>query len=427
MVAGRLQEKNGYFYVVLSYKNADGKRKEPWFSTGLQVRGNKKKAELILTDYRCRFDIVTEKLTPLQNVQFPENRLTVPPLAAPEPQGILFGDYLKEWVEGMRGLVEDITRVAYHNAIHKTIAPYFDERKITLQNLKADDISAFYQYKLRDVKPNTIKHYHAYIREALQFAFVRDLIPSNIADKVRLPKVEAFIGSYYNSDELKKLFECVKGKPIEFPVLMAAFYGLRRSEVVGLKWSAVDFTYKTITIRHTVTSATIDGKYMQIRKDRAKNKKSIRTLPLFENIEKMLLSMKQQQQENRELFGNTYHTEDSEYIYVNTIGDLIDPGFVTQNFEITLQNNGLRKIRFHDLRHSCATLLRHNGAKMEDIQKWLGHSNITTTEKTYAHFENREYLISAKRIADALNFDEPQDDFGEYEETPPKRSRDFEM
>lgn len=423
MVAGRLQEKNGYFYIALSYKNADGKRKEPWFSTGLTVRGNKKKAEMMLTDYRARFDTVSEKLLPPAeekgNIQ-----QVLPTKNIDEPQ-ILFGEYLKSWVDGMRGLIEDVTYTAYRGGIYNTIAPYFNERGITLQNLKADDIAAFYQFKLSVVKPNTIKHYHAYIREALQEAFVRDLIPSNIADKVRLPKVEAFIGDYYNSDELKKLFECVKGKPIEFPVLMAAFYGLRRSEVVGLKWSAVDFIYKTITVRHTVTSTSIDGKYVQIRKDRAKNKKSIRTLPLFENIEKMLLSMKREQEENKALFGSAYHTADSEYIYVNNQGDLIDPGYITQNFNITLKNSGLRKIRFHDLRHSCATLLRHNGAKMEDIQKWLGHSNISTTEKTYAHFENREHLISARRISDALCIEEEEDDY--CEPKPSKKKKDFEM
>lgn len=426
MVAGRLQEKNGYFYVVLSYKNAEGKRKEPWFSTGLQVRGNKKKAELILTDHRARFDIVTEKLLPPADEKKEVARQVEKVEKTEKPQ-ILFGDYLKSWVDGMRGLIEETTYSAYRGGVYNIIAPYFNERGITLQNLKADDIAAFYQFKLKDVKPNTIKHYHAYIREALQNAFVHDLIPSNIADKVRLPKVETFIGDYYNSEELKRLFACVKGNTIEFPVLMAAFYGLRRSEIVGLKWSAIDFTYKTITIRHTVTDAMVDGKYTQIRKDRAKNKKSIRTLPLFENIEKMLLAMKREQDENRALFGNSYHTEDSEYIYVNMVGDLIDPGFVTQNFSLTLQNNGLRKIRFHDLRHSCATLLRHNGAKMEDIQKWLGHSNITTTEKTYAHFENREYLISAKRISDALCSEDEKENEDFDEPQPRKKERDFEM
>ena len=90
-----------------------------------------------------------------------------------------------------------------------------------------------------------------------------------------------------------------------------------------------------------------------------------------------------------------------------------------------MRNNGLRKIRFHDLRHSCATLLRHNGARMEDIQRWLGHSTIGMTEKIYAHFEEEEHLVSAERIAKALQPD--TDDSGGKSLSTPKRKSDFEM
>lgn len=228
-----------------------------------------------------------------------------------------------------------------------------------------------------------------------------------------------------NSEELKELFRIVRGTKIEFPVIMAAYYGLRRSEIVGLKWSAVDFNYKTIQIRHTVTNSVTDGKYVLIKKNRTKTQKSLRTLPLFANVEQMLLQMKEEQERYKELFGNSYDYTDSEYIYVHENGKLIDPGYITQHFGIVLRNNGLRKIRFHDLRHSCATLLRHNGARMEDIQRWLGHSTIGTTEKIYAHFEEEEHLISAGRIAKAL---QPDSDNPDERSLPaPKGKSDFEM
>ena len=102
-----------------------------------------------------------------------------------------------------------------------------------------------------------------------------------------MPKIEPYIGDYYNSEELKELFRIVRGTKIEFPVIMAAYYGLRRSEIVGLKWSAVDFNYKTIQIRHTVTNSVTDGKYILIKKNRTKTQKSLRTLPLFANVEQM--------------------------------------------------------------------------------------------------------------------------------------------
>lgn len=419
MIAGRLQEKNGYFYVVLSYKDSTGKRKEPWISTGLTVKGNKRQAQKLLEEYRLNFDTTTGKLRS-QTFQKAEN---TPAIVLNKKT--LFGNYLLQWVEKMKDLIEPVSYDSYKKTIKTIIAPYFDERKIYLETLTAKDISAFYDEQLKRVKPNTVKHYHAYIREALQFAYKDGLVASNEADKVRLPKIEPYIGDYYNSEELKELFRIVRGTKIEFPVIMAAYYGLRRSEIVGLKWSAVDFNYKTIQIRHTVTNSVTDGKYVLIKKNRTKTQKSLRTLPLFANVEQMLLQMKEKQERYKELFGNSYDYTDSEYIYVHENGKLIDPGYITQHFGIVLRNNGLRKIRFHDLRHSCATLLRHNGARMEDIQRWLGHSTIGTTEKIYAHFEEEEHLISAGRIAKAL---QPDSDNPDERSLPaPKGKSDFEM
>ena len=106
---------------------------------------------------------------------------------------------------------------------------------------------------MRGVSANTVIHRHANIRKALQHAFKLGLIDTNPADRIERPKKEKFVGSVYEEDELNRLFEIVKGDPIELGVILGAFYGLRRSEAVGLKWYAIDFKKKTITIRHTVT------------------------------------------------------------------------------------------------------------------------------------------------------------------------------
>lgn len=263
-------------------------------------------------------------------------------------------------------------------------------------------ISYFYYECLKNISVSTLKHYHAIIRQALKYAYQNELVISNVADKVKIPKVPIYVGTYYNQDELLNLFNCVKGKPIEFAVLMASYYGLRRSEIVGLKWSNIDFQYKTIIIKHTVINCAIDGKSQLIAKDRAKSQSSIRTLPLLPNIEEYLIKLKEMKKRNKETFGNSYNQSYDDYVYVNQIGELMKPGYITQNFPIILRNNNLRRIRFHDLRHSLAALLRHNGARMEDIQKWLGHSTIEITEKIYSHFENIEYQKLATIIQDAL-------------------------
>ena len=142
------------------------------------------------------------------------------------------------------------------------------------------------------VTSSTVIRYHANIRKALEDAYRNDLIPCNYADKAHRPKKTEHVSKYYTVSELLKLFELVKGTKIEFPVLMAGYYGLRREEIVGLKWENVNFEEKTITICHTITEYCLNGKMQIQAKDRCKTKKSIRTLPLLAEIEKLLLEIK---------------------------------------------------------------------------------------------------------------------------------------
>lgn len=399
MVKGRLQKKKSYFYAILTYKMPNGKRKEIWRATGVKIYENRKKAELICEEYREQLAVELKLLSTNSTFLIKDKYQK---LLTKYNNNTLFGDYMEKWLDMIEYSVACSTFSAYRYTVVNRIKPYFNNLEIKLINLTAIDISKFYSYSLVYVKANTIKHYHALIHQALKFAFENDLVASNIANKVRLPKVQEFIGHYYNREELINLLECVRGKQIEFAVLMASYYGLRRSEIVGLKWSAIDFEYKTILIKHTVTEYSSNGELIREGKDRAKTKKSIRTLPLMFEIENYLLQLKEVQNHNKLLLGCNYCTDYEDYIYVNQFGVLVKPSYITQNFPKLLKYYGLRLIRFQDLRHSCATLLRHQGARMEDVQKWLGHSSIITTEKVYSHFENWEHLKSAKMIEEAL-------------------------
>lgn len=99
-----------------------------------------------------------------------------------------------------------------------------------------------------------------------------DIIPNNPADKVQRPKKEQYIGSFYNENEFNELFEKSKDDPMNLMILVTSYYGLRRSEVLGLKWDVFDFENKTITIKHTIVIAKLDGKRQLVSKDRTKNK-----------------------------------------------------------------------------------------------------------------------------------------------------------
>ena len=386
MVAGHLREKSGYYYAVLNYTDSLGKRKTKWISTGLTVKGNKKRAEAILMDARRNFN--------------PE-----------EPKvmngDIMFADFMEQWLDIIKSSVAVPTFASYSTSVKRIIAPYFREKEITLKNLTAKDIQEFYLKELERVSASSVIHYHANIHKALKYAVKIDLIEVNPADKVERPKKDRFVGSFYDADEVNALFEASKGSKLELPILFGAFYGLRRSEAIGLKWDAIDFEHDTITIRHTVTSCDLDGKRILVASDTTKTKSSMRTLPLVPFVKEQLLALRKEQKENRRLCGRSYNKEYLDYVCVNEIGDLIKPHYVTESFPKLLKANGFRPIRFHDLRHSCASLLLANGVSMKQIQEWLGHSDFSTTANIYAHLDYSSKLTSADAMLSGLGINSP--------------------
>lgn len=284
------------------------------------------------------------------------------------------------------------------------IIPYFKGKSIKLNDLKPKDIQDFYTLQLKRVKASTVIHYHSVIHKALKYAVKIDLIPVNPASKIEHPRMERFVGSFYDSTEINRLFEVVRGSNLELPVLLGAFYGLRRSEIVGLKWSAIDFENNSLVIRHTVTSFSIDGKYLIHASDSTKNKSSMRTLPLVPAFKEKLVIAMEQQKINRKLCGRSYSNDYLDYICVNELGVRLRPEYLTMAFPRLLEKNGLRRIRFHDLRHSCASLLLANNVSMKQIQDWLGHSDFSTTANIYAHLDYNSKLSSAQAMIEGLNF-----------------------
>ena len=335
MVAGHLREKNGTFQIVLSFNDALGNRKTKSISTGLPIKGNKKQAEALLMEARQNFD----------NGVSNDSRNN--------PKNILFTEFVLEWLELMKNSVEITTYANYAMVIKSRINPYFKDKGLTLSELTPKHIQDYYLYSLNveKVSANTVIHRHTNIRKALQYALKLGLIGFNPADRVERPKKNKYVATTYNEKELENLFSVVKGKRIEFAVILGAFYGLRRSEIVGIKWDAIDFERKTFTIKHTVTEVMLDGKVTMIDKERTKTKSSYRTLPLVKPFEELLLRMRAEQETNRRVCGSAYCRKYLDYIYVNELGELVRPNFITQNFAIVLANNKLKKIRFHDLRH----------------------------------------------------------------------------
>lgn len=388
MVAGHLQEKNGMFYVVLNYRDENGKRKTPWISTNLPVKGNKKRAENFMMDVRRNF------VPP--NVQRIEER------EAMQKGDILFTDFLLKWLRVAKSTVKLTTYASYEMMATRIIIPYFETLNIKLKELTTEDIQEFYNAQLERVSANTVIHYHAVIHRALKYAVKIKTIQSNPAVNVERPRKEKFIGSFYDKKEINTLFDSIQGHPLEVAIKLAAFYGLRREEIIGLKWTAIDFENNTLTIQHTVTECNLDGKHIEVASDTAKTDSSLRTMPLVTNFREMLLAKKEKQEHYRKLCGRSYCKEYLDYIFVNEMGERWKPSYLSDGFKRILEQNDLRRIRFHDLRHTCASLLLANNVPMKKIQEWLGHSDFSTTANIYAHLDYQSKISSAEAMLTGL-------------------------
>ena len=389
LVAGHLTLKNGRYYAVLNYRNAGGQRKTKWIALGLPEKGNKRKAEAELARLRAEFE---------------------PPKEVGDlSSDMLFADYLLEWLEIAKGRLAVATYSSYAAMIKKPVGPYFRQRNLTLRELEARHLQMFYSEMLRKVKPNTVIHYHAIIHSALKYAVKTDMLVQNVADKVDRPKKNSFQPVFLSAEEMQKMFEALRGTKLELPVLVAAFYGFRRGEVLGLKWDAIDFERGTISVIRTVTTITLDGKQTEIEQQSAKTKSSLRTLPLIGSFREYFLQVKEAQELNKQICGNCYNHEYDGFVFVDELGERMRVEYLTNAFPKFLESHGLRRMRFHDLRHSCASLLLANGVPLKHIQEWLGHSDFTTTANIYAHLDYKSKITSAQAMETGLALPEGGD------------------
>ena len=382
-MTGRLTVKNGKYYVVISYQDEHGKNKQKWAATGLDAKNNKRAAEEVMREIIANF----------KNEETPTSFMR-----STAKDKLLFGDYLIQWIEIAKPNLQVSTYSAYKNKI-KHIVPYFNERGITLQNIKPTDIQAYYAWLLDNGKTiQACTHAHVIIRRALEIAYRTDLIPVNPAAKVEKPKSPKYEAKYYDLKQLRELFECLKGDKYELMYKMTAFYGLRRSELCGMKWNSIDFDKNTLTLNSSVVQTSVNGKLLLIQKDVMKNASSKRTMPLIPEIKEALLKLKEQQDKNKAYFKNGYNQQYTDYVWVDDIGKLVNPNTVTCHFKSFLAQHGLPKIRFHELRHSCASLLIACGVSMKEIQEWLGHSAISTTADIYSHLNYSSKLNVANTL-----------------------------
>lgn len=157
-----------------------------------------------------------------------------------------------------------------------------------------------------------------------------------------------------------------------------------------------------MTVKRTVTSAVVDGKAVIIEQDSAKTKSSLRTLPLVGAFSEYFTEVKKAQALNKKVCGNCYNYDYDGYVFVDELGERMKPDYLTGYFPQYIQKHGLKKMRFHDLRHSCASLLLANGVPLKQIQEWLGHSDFSTTADIYAHLDYTSKISSAQAMENGI-------------------------
>lgn len=399
MITGSVQINKGYYFLVFNMYNEYGKRKPEWHSTGLKVDSNERKNNQIRKQAE---KMLNEELVRVNAENSFSNKLNTVDKNS-KYSNMLFSDYMLEWLENIKPKVVQSTYIGYEQVVKGKLCPYFKSKKIKLIDLRPRDIQDFINYLYKqNLKGSTIAHYTSNMNTALKEAVIAEIIPSNPMDRIESVKKEVYIPEFYTDDELIELIEVIKTQKLELPLTLGIIYGLRREEILGLTWNAIDFKNKSITIRKTVGRGKYDGVTQFLIKDIPKNKSSYRTLPMFDFIADLLKKYKEKYKLNEKIFGNTYITDYKDFICLMDNGELVKPDYVDRTFSRILKENGFRHIRLHDLRHSCATLLLRNGVPLSEIQKWLGHSNIITTQR-YSHLDQNDKSIPANMIETKFN------------------------
>lgn len=387
MATVTVQQKGNYWYTVINYKDEHGKWKNKMQATGLSLKGNKKKAEKIAMERLASF---------IEPDQLDDNN----PLLV---------DYLRSWLTFIENRVEISTYNGYVSSVECVLIPYFEPKKMKLKDLTLKDAQKFYDEILnsnrgrggKPPQPTTIRRYHAAFHSALEHAIKMEMIENNPTDRVDLPRRHQVKHNTFSEEQLMRLNNLIVNEDIGPLIWVDSIYGLRRSEICGLKWKAVDFENDVFTIEHTVIVAKgKDGKKHLIKKDRTKNASSCRTFPLDPDMKILLLELRRQQEENRKLFGKAYNEADSEYVFVDRLGNLINPDYLSRKYSRLRDKYELPHVTLHEIRHTVATLgLRHT-SDMKAVQDYLGHSDYSTTANIYAHVDSSESKV---RMAELMS------------------------
>jgi integrase len=351
--------------INLGYQDGKLKRKAFYGETREEVRG---KLVAALSDQQKGLPVLTERQTLAQ--------------------------FLDKWLADVsRPSVRPKTYRFYCDHIRLHIKPALGKKR--LEKLTPADVQHFVNNKLKSgLSPQSIRHIIATLRAALSIAVKWQLVYRNVAALVTLPRLQKQEMKIFTPEQAKAFLEYVRGHRLEALFIMALTLGLRRGELLGLHWSDVDFDAATLRVNYALQR--FDGKLHLVE---PKTEKSRRVLPLPSLLIDALRIHRTRQLEERLALGSNW--QESGFVFASTIGTPMEPRNLNRTFDALLENAKLPKIRFHDMRHSCATMLLSQGVPQRTLMEILGHSQISLTMNTYSHVLP-EMTRAAVSVMDAI-------------------------
>ena len=310
----------------------------------------------------------------------------------------LLCDYIKDYLERRHSDFAPSTYFVNTGYLNKHIYPYFKKTGLKLKEVKPRHIEKYCSDKRESGASNdAISKHIRLISPALKDAVKNGYLTSNPCEYANKPKRSKAKHTIYTADELAKLLEISKGTPIELPIYLAANFALRREEALGLRWSDIDFDNKIMHIRNTVTRGEKNGKMCVIIAERTKTEESTADYTLNDEVCGYLQAVKAQQEQMPRIT-----QEYVDYVCINQVGVLLNPDYVSKSFKQLLEKNQLKLITFHELRHTCLSLLVQNGVSMKVVQEYARHANYSTTADIYSHLDKSAKLQALDLITNKL-------------------------
>ena len=304
--------------------------------------------------------------------------------------------WLEYWMDSIvRPNRAETTVYAYQKIIDNHIDPALGT--VPLKRLTPKMVQEYYTetQRVNGLSSNTMRRHHDLLSSALRSAVRQDVIPASPMERVEPPRVRTTESYFYNNQELKLLYQKIEGNILELAVKLAGSLGMRREEICGLKWENVDLQRHLVLIREARTAygATI------VQKE-TKNRSSVRTLYLPDEVYLLLEQEQARQQQERCLQSPTYNPTD--HVILDAKGVPYSPNALSLAFTRFVKKNDLPRLTFHGLRHTFATIASCQGASLFDIGKALGHSTPATTGRIYTHLVDRTHEELVQRVSDAL-------------------------